>query len=75
MSNAENRAEEWCPALGNTTVQPIVKLYECRHHLRICEKFMGVKLAERKGFEPLVPFQVHTISSRACSSTPAPLRE
>ena len=31
-------------------------------------------LAERKGFEPLVPFKAHTISSRACSSTPAPLR-
>ena len=32
-------------------------------------------LAERKGFEPLVPLQAHTISSRACSSTPAPLRD
>ena len=38
-------------------------------------KAWGKYLAERKGFEPLVPLQAHTISSRACSSTPAPLRD
>ena len=31
--------------------------------------------AEEKGFEPLIPFQVYTLSRRASSTTPALLRE
>ena len=31
-------------------------------------------MAERVGFEPTVPFPVHSISSAASSTTPAPLR-
>ena len=34
----------------------------------------GVRLAEREGFEPSVPLRVHTISSRAHSTTLTPLR-
>lgn len=32
-------------------------------------------LAERKGFEPLIGFLLYTLSRRASSTTPAPLRE
>ena len=30
--------------------------------------------AEKKGFEPLIPFRVYTLSRRASSTTPALLR-
>jgi hypothetical protein len=33
------------------------------------------RMAERVGFEPTVRFPVHSISSAASSTTPAPLRE
>ena len=35
---------------------------------------MGLFSAEEKGFEPLIPFRVYTLSRRASSTTPALLR-
>lgn len=35
----------------------------------------ALKLAEKKGFEPLIGFHLYTLSRRASSTTPALLRD